>query len=279
VIPWIVPKAKLTLVLGGQKIDDLHTRAWAKPVLKRLLGTDIIQRVPNVWWLRLLALQGIAFIGIFVVAEQVALSGGWRIPWQTVTWNGLPSMPGWFYDLIYSRSNNSPNGAHLLSYVGIPLIGLVAMWKTKDLFMGLLMGAFYVAIHEGPWEAVYYIAYYQYLGWADLTNVFEDAAFAVMMVLFIVTFWKYPYRKISMKEFAPVVYVYLGMLGAWAVVPEFFGYGILPITTINNHTYGKGSYFETVYWPNPAINMIEVFSWFALFLMMLYVVITWKKKD
>lgn len=277
VIPWLKSKAKLTTVPGGQKIDDIDTKAWIKPVLKRILATDTINRVPNRWWIRYLSLQALAFVIIFTVAEQVMLSGGWRLPWQTVTWNGLPSMPGWLYDIAFARSNNQPNGAHLLSYVGIPILGLYTVWKTKDLFMGLLIGAFYVTVHESIWEAAYYIAYSQYLGWAEITNVLKDVSFASMVLLFLFAFWKYPERKISMKEFTPVVGTYTAMIAAWFFVPYFFGYGIFPITTINNYQYGHGVYSETVFWASPQVNLLEVFSWFGLFLMLLYVVWRWKR--
>lgn len=250
------------------------------PIARLFTGKEIIYRVPNRWWIRLAALQALAFVVIFTVAEQVMLSGGWRLPWQTTSpWNGLQSMPGWFFDLVFARSNNTPNGAHLISYVGIPILGLYTVWKTKDLFMGLLIAAFYVALHESLWELAYYFFYSQYLTWSVLTNVLKDVSFASMVILFLITFWKYPGRKISMSIFKPVVGIYIGVLVAWALVPHFFGYGWFPITTINNFVYGHGVYSETQWWSSPWINAIEDMSWFDLFLMMLYVVSRWKPNE
>ena len=286
-IPFLKSRAVLVAIPEGQPIDKLQTYGWAKKLLKLLLGKSVVYFSPNRWWLRFLALQATAFCLIFIVAERVFLSEGWRNPFaSSVSANGL-TMAGWLYDLAFARSTNTPDGAHLVSYVGIPLIALSVIaievrkfWKepdiTKkfpDMTLGLLVAAFFVAIHEGIWETAYYIEYSQYLSWAVITNVLKDASFASMMVLFLLAFWKYPYRTISMRKFAWVVLAYTALIVGWFFVPYLFGYGIFPITTINNFLFGKGVYSVTQWWSNPVINFIEVFSWFGLYLMMQWVVV------
>lgn len=267
IIPLLKRKAILMSVPQGFLISNR---------LVRLIVGPTVHKVPNRWWVRLLFVRGLAFVTIMTVTLEVFLSVGWRDPFSTVSISGLPSMPGWFYDLAFARSNNQLNGAHLVSYIGIPILGLYSMWKFKDEFMGPLVGAFFVAIHEGVWEPFYYLGYSQYLTWAEITNVLKDVSFASMIILFIVAFWKYPGRKIAMSEFKVPAIIYIAMVAGWFSVPSFFGYGIFPITTINNYEYGKGVYSETQFWGDPMVNLIEVFSWFSLFLMLQYTLMRWK---
>lgn len=268
IIPSLQAKAQLTSVPDGVRLQN---------PIARLLIAPTIYKVPNRWWIRLLFFRGLSFVIIVTVALRIALSTGWRNPFvSTAPLFGLPSMPGWVWDLVYSRSTNEPNSAHLVSYIGIPIIAIYSMWKFKDEFMGPLMGAFFVAIHESIWEAFYYLGYSQYLSWAVITNVLKDVSFSSMVVLFLLAFWKYPKRQIPMREFIFPVILYASMVAAWFFVPAAFGYGFFPITTINNFLYGKGVYSQTNYWADPTVNLLEIFSWFGLFLMLQYVLMRWK---
>ena len=271
-IPYLKQHAKLMEVPQGYNVNNRLARVFTGPTAYKL---------PNRWWIRLLAFQGTVFVIVFTVFVKLFLSVGWVSPL---------SSQGFVFDMIFARSNGQPNGAHLMSYIGIPIIGLYSMWKFRgtwkdismpDLSMGLLIGAFLVAIHEGIWEPVYYVAYSQFLSWDVLTNVLKDISFASMLILFLLAFWKYPYRTIPMKAFAYPVILYLYFVAEWFFFPYLLTsgyYPLFPITTINNYVYGKGIYSETAFWNDPFINGIEVASWFGLFLMMQYVLIRWKAK-
>lgn len=245
------------------------------PIVRVIVGPKI-RRIPNRWWIRSLFLRGLAFVTIVTVMINILLSVGWGNPFQEIVRNGIIA-PGWLYNLVFSRSTNEPNGAHLMSFIGIPILALYSMWKYHDEFMGPLIGAFYVAIHEGPWEAAYYALYWQYLSFNQITNILKDVAFASMVIFFILAFWKYKNRKIRMSAFKWPTIIYLIALSLWIVIPYFWGYGLMPITTINNWEYGIGVYSITKWWADPVVNGIEVASWFGLFLMMIFVV--WRDKQ
>ena len=266
IIPFFKTRAYMTILEAPMEVKN--------PFYRLIVGRRI-RKIPNRWWIRLLFLRGLSFVVIFTVLLNVVLSVGWASPFEDVTRNGLTS-PGWLYNLVYSRSTNEPNSAHLVSFIGIPVLALYAMWKYKDEFIGPTIGAFFVAVHEGPWVIAYYAIYWPYLSLNQLTNVLKDVSFMSMIILFILAFTRYKSRKIRLEAFNWPIRIYLIALALWIVVPYFFGYGFLPITTINNWEYGKGIYSVTEWWASPLVNGIEVGSWFGLFLMMTFVV--WRDK-
>lgn len=186
------------------------------------------------------------------------------------------SWSGFVYDVIYARANDQPNGAHILSYLVVPIVGFVVAYRfipdyptkalkvTGGIYQGIAVGAVLVAVHEGLWGIFYYTVYAQYLSWAILTNVLRDASFGAMLVCFVVAYWKYKDRTISMKIFLLPTFLYVCFLLAWTFIPTLFGFNLLPITTINNPAYANNLYQETIWWSNPWVNLTEVVSWVML---------------
>ncbi len=196
------------------------------------------------YWLLLFA-RGSVYCGLGIVLVDLI---GAKALVSPLTWDGLR------YDILFARASATPDGAHVFSYLGVPIFGFLVMALYRDEFLGALAAAFVVAIHEGPWEIVYYGMYYQYLSWDLLIYVLKDISFAIMIILFILAFWKYPDRKVSMKVFAIPTIGYLVYLAWWVSIG-------LPITTINNYRYGTTIYHITQWWSSPFVNGIEVGSW------------------
>lgn len=195
-------------------------------------------------------MKGTAFLLLFAVQAILLTSVGWHDP---LSWSGLK------YDFLFARSGNTPDGAHLASYLPIPALGLYVAWKFRndlllDCYLGLLVAALAVAIHEGLWIVFYYAFYAQYLSWGVFDNVIKDVFFCVMLYLFVLTYRRYPFQKIPLKAFKWPTVIYLGFLFVWAA----FGFHI---TTINNFVYGKGVYGITQWWGDPSTNFFEVASW------------------
>jgi hypothetical protein len=213
--------------------------------------------------------------GIFL---YLLFSTGWRDPFApVVNWYGI-SAPGWLFDLVYGRANNAPNGAHLLSWIGVAGFGLTVCYKAMpwkpqrffdllaDPFQGIAALLFLGGVHEFPWAIAYYAAYWQYLSWSVLIPVLRDMSFVAATVIWIVMFWKYPNRAVPLKIFKWPIVVYLGFLAAWFFVPALFGYHLLPITTLNNPNFGVGPYQETPFFSWWWVNALEVISWVILWL-------------
>ena len=225
-------------------------------------------------WLIYTYLTIIVWFGVVGVALTLILSKGLVNP---LSWSGF------YYDVLFARANAQPNGAHIWSYLTVPLFVFVIAYKLRpkdlgslglvgDIYQAIAGGAFLVAMHEGLWNILYYASYYQFLSWVDLTNVLRDVSFNVMAVLFILTFWKYRKRTIPMQIFIYPTLVYLGFLFAWLA----FG---LPITTINNPSYSIGLYQETIWFSNPWVNLTELGGWLLIFIVYSIAVIKLKPKD
>jgi hypothetical protein len=210
------------------------------------------------WFFASIALKGAAFILIIGVLGLLLTSVGWH---SIGSWSDL------YYDLLFARSNNQPNGAHLISYLPIPLLGLYVALKYKqkgDLpnsYLGLLVCALGVAIHEGVWIVAYYSRYWQYLDMTVFDNVAKDVFFIVMLALFLYTYVKYPLGKIPIKTFLWPTIIYSVFIFYWWAIG-------LPITTINNFKYGEGVFGVTPLWNDPFTNALEIISWVLMYLLM-----------
>lgn len=195
-------------------------------------------------------LKGTAFICLFGLEAILLTSVGWHNP---LSWQGLE------YDIVFARAGTTLNGAHLMSYLPIPALGLYVAWKYRtdellNCYLGLMIGALAVAIHEGEWIVFYYAFYAQYLSWGVFDNVLKDVFFCVMLYLFVLTYQRYPLEKIPLKAFKWPAIVLLGFLLVWA--SQGFH-----ISTINNFVYGKGIYGLTQWWNDPETNLFESVSW------------------
>jgi hypothetical protein len=211
------------------------------------------------------AMKGAAFIVLTGATAIVLTDVGWV---QTLR-DGLQ-----WTDFLMARASGAPNGAHLLSFIPVCLVGVYCAWRFRkdnllDCYQGILLVGFLVAFHELPWLLVYLIRYYVQLGLFVGSNFLEDFFFGIMCLFLVLAFWKYPFRTVSLKRFEWPFVVYWFYLVGWFV----FG---LPVTTINNFQIGKGPFEVTTWWADPLVNLIEIVSW-MLVAGMFWVVI-WKSK-
>lgn len=256
------PSRKFTLrsVFGGE-----DTRIYQRTY------TETLRRPVHLfsWAFYVQFLRTGSFCVLFTATGLVLTSTGWRNPFLPVTWNGI-NAPGWYFDLVFARVNDQPNGAHIISELMVMLVGWTASIKYRDQYgpdcmIGLLAGGFLLADHEGFWESAYYLVYAQYLSPALITNVLKDLSFTSMVILFAYSFWRYPLQKIPVKAFIPINQVWIMFLGVWVVVPWIMGFGAMPISTINNFSYGHGIFSETIWWGNPWVEgFLETGSWVLL---------------
>ncbi|MDE1824352.1 MAG: hypothetical protein KGH74_03565 [Candidatus Micrarchaeota archaeon] len=222
------------------------------PWLYRLEGQAKYQKFTTKFYylLTAYAFKGVAFILITGTLGILLTDVGW-IP--AIEKYGLPEA------LLFARASGAPNGAHLLSYIPLPLLGLYVAWKYRkdyllDCYQGIFVIAFGVAVHEGLWLIEYWAEFAQFWNLAVASNVIEDFAFGFACVLLGVAFWKYPFRTIPLKVFKWPIISYSGILVIW------FAQG-LPITTINNYQIGQGIYMTTQWWGVPWVNGIEILTW------------------
>src|SRR5438093_7904833 len=265
--PFLRRRSSLIDFGESREVDSMLRSDLAKFFLKKILRLRRIRKLPAnpVWFLLYyMGAVGLAFLTLFIVTFDLATSVGWISPFSV---NGLE------YDLLFARANGQPNGAHIVSYLGVVAIAWIVAVKYRDgpfpvLLLVGLTGAFLVAIHEGIYIPFYYIQYAQYLDWSLLTNVLKDVSMFSEMVLFVFAFKNYPFQKMNLKMFTvPALFFTIYCLD-WFFVPVLFGYSPFPITIINNFKYGQTVYMETVYWADPAVNGIEVVSWVFAFVLM-----------
>lgn len=174
------------------------------------------------------------------------------------------STEGWLDVLLFARASGQPNGAHLLSYIPLPLLGVYVAWKyrhsevgnqsTGAVFLGILVIAFGVAVHETVWLFFYFLHYYPLPGFLTYGNQIEDLGFTIAMVLLIYAFWKYKFRPMKMWAFWWPFVGYVIFMFVW------FWIGI-PVSTINNYALGQGPFQITQWWADPFVNGVEILSW------------------
>lgn len=266
-LPWIQAKTKIMQLPGSQNVDEFFDSRLAKFVFKKVLGLKKIGAIPEhpiACLVYYIGIFGTAWIVLAFVTGDLISSVGWVDP---RSWQGLE------YDLIFARANGNPNGAHIVSYLGVVTIAWTVAVKFRqgliiELFLGLMTGALLVSYHEGPYTLAYYLWYGQFLDWSALTNVLKDCSSLFEYAMFFFAFTKYPTQKMNVRIFKLPMIIYCGYLAVWFVVPAFLGYGALPITIVNNYKLGHTIYAETQWWGNPWVSGNEVFSWVFLFAMM-----------
>jgi hypothetical protein len=210
-------------------------------------------------------LKGVGFILLVTTLGLLLTSNGWKADF--------------YYDVFFARTSPG-NGAHIDSYLLIPIVGIYAAYKYPQqedksallrifygAYLGLLVAALGVAIHEALWMVGYYAFYAQYLSWGVLDNVLKDVFFSAMLCLFFVTYLHYPFKKIPLRAFKGPAIIYAGFLLLWGALG-------FHISTINNFSYGKGIYGETQWWGDAETNGLEILSWVLLYSCMLISV--WK---
>jgi hypothetical protein len=240
---------------------------------KYILRLKQVRRIPRHtrWFVTYyLGPFAVAFLILFIVTGQLLTSTGLLNPFV-----GDPQKFAtlFLYDLIYARSNAQPNGSHIPSFVAVVALAWYVAIKFRqspwiEVFLGLLAGAFLVAVHEGLWIIPYYISYAQYLDWSQLTSVLKDVAFSVMILLLFFAFRDYPLQRVRLRTFKWPVVIYVGFLLGWFFIPHLLNptyyHDFFPITTINNYKYGHTVYAKTDWWSDPIVNSIEVASWVLL---------------
>ncbi len=238
-----------------------------RPFLMRLANMYAV----NIWlvyaFVKILVWFGV--IGVFLA---LILSKGFIDPL---------SVHGIYYDFLLARASATPNGAHIWSYIIVPITVLVVAYKLMpikfgslnyvgDIYQGLGVGVFVLAVHEGLWLIFYYGIYAKYLTFADFNNVLRDVSFAGMLLLFGIAWLKYPNRTIPMKVFLYPTLLYFVFLCIWAA----FG---LPITTINNPTFANNFYQETIWYANAWVNLTEIAGWLMLAIGYMVSISHWRK--
>lgn len=229
-------------------------------------------------WFALYAFFAVIVLMIPLWAEFAVLlfSTGWANPFVTSNWFGI-HVPGWLFDLAYARANDLPSGAHLVSYIGVPIFGLVVTYKMAarkkgfwkvigDPFNGLAASVFLGGVHELIWICFYYTAYWPYLNWSLAPEVVRDVSFVSLTILLVVTWWKMPTRRIPLRIFKWPVVAFVVYCVAWFFVPRLFGLPYMPITTINNPQFGIGVYEVTPWFNNIGVQLTETVSWMMLWM-------------
>lgn len=273
ITPFVLART-LLFQLGFLGIGLLVTYLWVIPYLKERSGVHKItidERIsiqsnpilskwfknPKRWFdhpismMLYYCLWGISVILLTATLYILCTDVGWLDAYDQY---GLTPMM-----FLMARASGQPNGAHLLSYLPLPFLGLFVALKYRDglfidSFQGILVVAFGVAIHELIWMSGYVGVYYQAENLSLLPNVIEDIGFSTMCVLFVYTFIKYKYRTIKIRRLILPIFIYTFYIFGWV----FAG---LPITTINNYQLGNGPFMTTQYWANPMVNLIEIISW------------------
>lgn len=203
-------------------------------------------------WMLMIAYlpKGVAFILLTGTLGILLTDIGWPKAFAQHT-------PGLAF--LLARASGAPNGAHLLSYIPLPMLGLYVAIKYRkdvllDCYQGILIVAFGVAIHESIWLVVYWSAYAQFWNLGVLTNILEDFFFLAMCLMFIMGYWKYPYRTIPLRVFKWPIIIYSAFMVWW------WTQGV-PVSTINNWQIGQDIYGSTKWWADPFVNGIEILSW------------------
>jgi hypothetical protein len=214
------------------------------------------------FWISYLS-KGTAFLILAGVFIAIVFSVGWKLP---TSWGNLQ------YDLLFARSTKEPNSAHLMSYLSVPAIGLWVAWKFRtgdglpNSYLGLIVSAFGVVIHEGEWIVGYYAFYGKYLTYATTYNVLGDLFFITMLYIFFSIYRNYPFQQIPLRALKWVAVGLALYLLAWA----FAGYHI---STANNFLITKTQFNVTQWWGDTETNAWEVGSWLWTYLLMVLVIV------
>lgn len=270
------------------KSNEIECYAWRKTFPNRpiawLLGlpyakgerqTIIVRRnMPEniLWWTPYKFAIGAAWFIAFSILAQLLTAVSLKAP---------TSLDNIIYDLIYARADGKADGAHIFSYVGIPIIIVLTAWRFKDIWLGYLVGGLLVAVHEIFWTSLYYLAYWPYINFDSLTNLFKDfASFYPMLFLLLFAFMRYRPQKLGVNAFKVPFLVYGLYLLLWFFLPKLLlGYEYyLPVTTLNlwNDELVRTIWKQTIYWGTPLVDSLEVGSWVLLFALMALIVVKTK---
>ena len=283
---WLGLGAFLILTKGVPRlIEKARTITYPDSKTGKMREAPLHPKWFVLWaWITVLTLVVVLW-GIFLT---LVFSSGWHDPFRSIQWQQLPSMPGWFFDLVYARANDEPNGAHILSWLMPAGFGIAVWFRTVkrplvhfrdilgDPYQGIAALVFMGGVHELLWVPFFYAAYAQYLSWSLLIPVLRDISFAFMMAMFILTWWRYPGRAFPLSKLKPIVLVYVVFLAAWFVLPYVFVGVWFPITTLNNPNFGVGPYQETPYFAWWGVNAIETAGW--LLLCIPSIMLVWRHK-
>ena len=251
---WVFRPNKLGVVYGkpsGQKVF--------------LTKTPPMYIKTNIFYLFLQG--GVLLLAQLLPTVILLTSVGWK----------LPFLQNLYYNLVFATANGAPDGAHITSYLCVMIITLFVTWETRDVFLGVLSGALLVGLHEGIWILFYYAAYFPYITPSMTTNIIKDwPIFTGMIVLFVYAFTKYPFNHWKLSQFKIPISIYIAYVALWYYVPKLvFGYANwLPIRTANlpGSVITFTQFNETIYFWNPYVNGIEIFSWLILFAGLLIII-------
>lgn len=269
IVPWMRRKADLRYSYWRTTIASSNILYWVFAPFKYSpsnAGLPLMVKIEKPEKMKLWVLWAFLQGAVFLLAELLPTfilitSVGWK----------LPFLQNLYYNLLFATANGAPNGAHITSYLCVMATMLFIAWKTRDVFLGILGGAFLVGLHEGIWIVFYYLGYWQFINASMITNVVKDwPIFTGMIVLFIYSFEKYPFNHWHLKDFKIPIVLFAVYVALWFFIPHlFFGYSNwLPIRTANlpNSAITTTQYNKTPWFWDPYVNALEVFSWFFLYI-------------
>ena len=165
--------------------------------------------------------------------------------------------PAWTKGIAYFLlvARQTPNGAHITSYVLVFVLVLIASLKFDDSLKALFFGGLMVFVHEGLWFPFYYLTNWGFV------NALEDLAFFlwILSLYWVATkFYRLKINKVG-------VVVFLGYLIGWLSIG-------FPVTVKNVSKFAVG--YQTPYYNSFFVNSIETVSWILIF-----AVFVWSLKE
>ncbi len=183
---------------------------------------------------------------MLTVLLHLIVGASWRIP---------DSLENLWYDLFIIRVNNMPNGAHVWSYVTIPVLYFVILLWSKDEWYSFGVSVFHVFLHEGIWFVFYYLEYWGEINWE--TEFYADLTFLMLICTFGVIYS----IKYSLKSLSLVI----GGLFFFDFIWFCFG---MPITSTNSRDQML-EYGLTIWANDLSVNAVEVVGWLLSLVLML----------
>lgn len=166
-------------------------------------------------------------------------------------WHWPTNLDSLLYDVFMLRVNGMANGAHVWTYMTIPVMFALAWRIWGDEWRAFLASTFMVFIHEGVWFIFYYAKYLLTIDWDS--ELWADATFLILISTFGLIFW----RKYSLNKLWVIVAPQLVYDLAWYLIG-------FPITATNNRTQMTITYGVTVWADALWVNQIEVFGWWLM---------------
>lgn len=196
---------------------------------------------------------GISFTALFLLLAIVFLSPNMR--WTLNYWD-------WIYNISLARVTANPYGAHVFSYITIPLVYFGAFYVTRNEYFSFAFAASTVFLHEMVWFA-FTVAFTLLNHGIYQPTLISSTAFAIMITLFGAVILQV--YRLNWKWFMlPFIYT-LGFDSIWFWANDW------RITVSIFDVMGQAQYAATPYYFDFWANMFENIGWLSLFPMMMLV--------